>query len=161
MLMEKYRLWNGITVLFQKNSSKSVALEVMVKAGSNYENNSILGISHFLEHMLFEGTKKRPDSIIIANEIEKYGAEFNAYTSINRTAFFIKIINRHFDAALDILSDMVANPIFREDKIEKEKKVVLREIDMITDDARQHQWVLFQKNLFEKHPAKNPILGTK
>src|SRR3989338_10527227 len=120
MLMEKYRLGNGIKILFQKNSSKSVALEVMVKAGSNYENKNIFGISHFLEHMLFEGTKKRPDSIIIANEIEKYGAEFNAYTSSCRTAFFIKIINKRLDIALDILSDMFANSIFRQDKIEKE-----------------------------------------
>lgn len=158
--MEKYRLGNGITILFQKNSSKSVALEVMVKAGSNYENKNILGISHFLEHMLFEGTKKRPDSMIIANEIEKYGAEFNAYTSTNRTAFFIKIINKHFEKALDILSDMVSDPLFREDKIAKEKKVILREIDMVTDDPRQHQWILFQKKLFDKHPAKNPTYGT-
>ena len=158
--MEKYRLKNGITILFQKNSSKSVALEVMVKAGSNYENKSILGISHFLEHMLFEGTKKRPDSMIIANEIEKYGAEFNAYTSTNRTAFFIKIINTRFEKALDILSDMVSDPLFREDKIAKEKKVILREIDMVTDDPRQHQWILFQKKLFDKHPAKNPAYGT-
>ena len=146
--MEKYRLGNGIKILFQKNSSKSVALEVMVKAGSNYENKNIFGISHFLEHMLFEGTKKRPDSTIIANEIEKYGAEFNAYTSTNRTAFFIKIINKHFEKALGILSDMISDPLFREDKIAKEKKVILREIDMVTDDPRQHQWILFQKKLF-------------
>ncbi len=158
--MEKYTLNNGLTVLFRKNNSNSLALEVMFKVGSNYEQKPIFGISHFLEHMLFEGTKKRPDSVTIANEIEKYGAEFNAYTSTTRTAYFIKIINGHFDAALDILSDMVANSIFKEEKIEKEKKVVLKEIDMITDDARQHQWVLFQKNLFEKHPSKNPTLGT-
>ena len=158
--MERFQLKNGLTVLFQKNSSDSVALEVMFKVGSNDENPDILGISHFLEHMLFEGTKKRPDSIIISNEIEKYGAEFNAYTSTNRTAFFIKIINKRFDIALDILSDMAANPIFRNDKIKKEKNVILREIDMVTDDPRQHQWILFQKNLFEKHPAKNPTYGT-
>ena len=158
--MEKFQLKNGLTVLFQKNSSDSVALEAVFKVGSNDEKSDILGISHFLEHMLFEGTKKRPDSIIIANEIEKYGAEFNAYTSSCRTAFFIKIINKRFDIALDILSDMIANPIFRKDKIEKEKKVILREIDMVTDDPRQHQWILFQKNLFEKHPAKNPTYGT-
>lgn len=158
--MEKYRLGNGITILFRKNSSKSVAVEVMVKTGSNHENKSILGISHFLEHMLFEGTKKRPDSTIIANEIEKYGAEFNAYTSTNRTAFFIKIINKHFEKALGILSDMVSDPLFREDKIDKEKKVILREIDMVTDDPRQHQWILFQKSLFDRHPAKNPTYGT-
>src|SRR3989338_7758055 len=160
MAMEKFRLKNGLTVIFQKNSSDSVAIEAMFKVGSNYEKPDILGISHFLEHMLFEGTKKRPDSVIIANEIEKYGAEFNAYTSSCRTAFFIKIINKRFDIAIDILSDMFANSIFRQDKIEKEKKVVLREIDMLVDDPRQHQWVLFQKNLFEKHPARNPTCGT-
>ena len=158
--MEKYRLKNRITILFEKNSSKSVAVEVMFKVGSNDENHKIAGISHFLEHMLFEGTEKRKDSREIANEIEKYGAEFNAYTAGTRTAFFIKIINKRFDTALDILSDMVANPLFDKKKIEKEKKVVLKEINMVTDDPRQHQWILFQKNLFEKHPAKNPIYGT-
>ena len=158
--MNKYRLKNGITILFEKNSSKSVAVELMFKVGSNDENQKIAGISHFLEHMLFEGTKKRKDSREIANEIEKYGAEFNAYTSGTRTAFFIKIINKRFDTALDILSDMVANPLFDKKKIEKEKKVVLKEINMVTDDPRQHQWILFQKNLFEKHPAKNPTYGT-
>ena len=94
--MKKYRLKNGITVIFEKNSSKSVAVEVMFKVGSNFENNKLAGISHFLEHMLFEGTKKRKDSREIANEIEKYGAEFNAYTTGDRTAFFIKIINKRF-----------------------------------------------------------------
>jgi len=113
-----------------------------------------------LEHMLFEGTKNRKDSREIANEIEKYGGEFNAYTTGDRTAFFIKIINKRFGAALDILSDMVANPIFDEKIIEKEKKVILKEINMVTDDSRLHQWVLFQKNLFERHPAKNPTYGT-
>ena len=94
MKMKKYRLKNGITIIFDKNSSKSVAIEIMFKVGSNDENKQIAGISHFLEHMLFEGTKKRKDSREIANEIEKYGAEFNAYTSGTRTAFFIKIINK-------------------------------------------------------------------
>tara|TARA_Y100000310_G_C20702833_1_gene831568 strand:+ start:10722 stop:11930 length:1209 start_codon:yes stop_codon:yes gene_type:complete len=158
--MEKYRLNNGITIVFEKNSSKSVAVEVMFKVGSNDENQKIAGISHFLEHMLFEGTKKRRNSREIANEIEKYGAEFNAYTSGTKTAYFIKIINKKFDVALDILSDMVANPLFDKKKIEKEKKVILKEINMVTDDSRQHQWILFQKNLFENHPAKNPTYGT-
>lgn len=158
--MRKYRLENGITLLFKKNSSKSVAVEVMFKVGSNYENKKISGISHFLEHMLFEGTKNRKDSREIANEIEKYGAEFNAYTSETRTAFFIKIINKRLEKALDILSDMVTNSVFKEKMIEKEKRVILKEINMVTDDPRQHQWVLFQKNLFEKHPSKNPTYGT-
>jgi len=157
--MRKYRLKNGITVLFEKNSSKSVAVEIVFNVGSNFEDNKVSGISHYLEHMLFEGTKKRKTSRDIANEIEKYGAEFNAYTNGERTAFFIKIINKKFDNALDILSDMVANPTFDEKIMEKEKKVILKEINMVTDDPRQYQWVLFQRKLFTKHPAGNPTYG--
>ena len=110
--MERHKLKNGITLIFEKNNSKSVAVEIMFKFGSNFENRRTLGLAHFLEHMLFEGTKNRKDSREIANEIEKYGGEFNAYTTGDRTAFFIKIINKRFDVALDILSDMVSNPIF-------------------------------------------------
>ena len=157
--MKKYRLKNGITVIFEKNSSKSVAVEVMFKFGSNFENKKTLGLAHFLEHMLFEGTKKRRDSREIANEIEKYGGEFNAYTTGDRTAFFIKIINKRFDIALDILSDMISNPVFDKNRIEKEKQVILKEINMINDEPRLYQWILFHKILFEKHPAKNPTYG--
>ncbi len=158
--MKKYRLKNGITIIFEKNSSKSVAVEVMFKVGSNYETKQLAGISHFLEHMLFEGTKNRKDSREIANEIEKYGGEFNAYTTGDRTTFFIKIINKRFEKALDILSDMVANPLFDKKIIEKEKQVILKEINMVTDDSRLHQWILFQRTLFERHPAKNPTYGS-
>jgi len=158
--MEKYKLKNGITIIFNKIPSKSAAVEITFKVGSNNESKKISGISHFLEHMLFEGTKKRASSREIANEIEKYGGQFNAYTSGDRTSFFIKIINKRFEKALDILSDMVANPLFSKKTIEKEKQVILKEINMVTDDLRQHQWILFQKNLFERHPAKKPTYGT-
>ena len=158
--MEKFALKNGITVVFEKNSSKSVAVEIMFKVGSNHENEKIFGISHYLEHMLFEGTKKRKNSKEISNEVEKYGGEFNAYTTGNRTAYYVKIINKKFELALDILSDMVRNSVFDEKIMEKEKRVILKEINMVTDDPRQHQWILFQKNLFVKHPAKNPTYGT-
>lgn len=157
--MKRSKLKNGIIVIFEKNSSKSVAVEVMFKVGSNFENYKLAGMSHFLEHMLFEGTKKRKGSREIANEIEKYGGDFNAYTTGDRTAFFIKIINKKLDTALDILSDMVANPLFDEKIMEKEKKVVLKEISMVTDDFRLHQWILFHKVLFDSHPAKNPTYG--
>lgn len=159
--MKKYKLNNGITILFEKNNSKSVSVEVMFKVGSNCEPAKEAGISHYLEHMLFEGTKKRKNSTQIANEIEKYGAEFNAYTTGDRTAFFIKIINKRFGKAMEILSDMIRNSVFDRKIMEKEKKVILKEINMVTDDPRQHQWILFHKNLFEKHPAKNPTYGTK
>lgn len=158
--MKKYMLKNGITLIFEKVSSKSVAIEIMFKVGSNYESLKVAGISHFLEHMLFEGTKKRKTSREIANEIEKYGGEFNAYTTGDRTAFFIKIINKKFGNALDILSDIVKNPVFGEKIMEKEKQVILKEINMVNDDPRLHQWILFQQALFEKHPARHPTYGT-
>lgn len=157
--MKKYRLKNGATLIFEKNSSKSVAIEVMFKVGSNDESKDMAGMAHFLEHMLFEGTKKRKSSREIANEIEKYGGEFNAYTTGDRTAFFIKIISKKFGAALDILSDMVANPLFEKKIVEKEKQVILKEINMVNDEPRLYQWILFHKTLFEKHPAKNPTYG--
>ena len=159
--MKKYTLNNGIKILFEKNNSKSVSVEVMFNVGSNYEPAKIAGISHYLEHMLFEGTKKRKNSTQIANEIEKYGAEFNAYTTGDRTAFFIKIINKRFGKALEILSDMIKNSVFDGKIMEKEKKVILKEINMVTDDPRQHQWIIFHKNLFQKHPARNPTYGSK
>ena len=160
LVMKKYKLSNGITIIHEKKSTKSVAVEVMFKVGSNNETKELAGISHFLEHMLFEGTKNRKDSREIANEIEKYGGDFNAYTTGDRTSFFIKIINKQFDKALDILSDIVKNPIFGEKIIEKEKQVVLKEINMVIDDSRLFQWILFQQALFEKHPAANPTYGT-
>ena len=159
--MEKYRLKNGITILFEKNSSKSVAVEIMFRVGSNYETAKEAGISHYLEHMLFEGTKKRKSSMEIANEIEKYGGEFNAYTIGDRTAYYIRIISSKFSKALEILSDMVINPVFDAKIMEKEKKVILREINMVTDDPRQHQWIMFQKNLFSRHPVRNPTYGSE
>jgi len=158
--MKKYRLKNGITLIHERKYTDSVAVEVMFKVGSNFETKKEAGLSHFLEHMLFEGTKKRKDSREIANEIEKYGGDFNAYTTGDRTAFFIKIINKQFDRALDILSDIVKNPTFGEKIIKKEKQVVLKEINMVIDDSRLFQWILFQQALFEKHPAANPTFGT-
>jgi predicted Zn-dependent peptidase len=159
--MKKYKLDNGIKVLFEKNFSKTVAVEVMVGVGSNYETKDTAGISHFLEHMLFEGTKKRKNSLEIANEIEKYGAEFNAYTSGDRTAYFIKIINKKFEKALEILSDMFSNSVFDPKMVKKEQDVVVKELNMVTDDPRQHQWILFQKNLWDWHPEKNPTIGNE
>jgi predicted Zn-dependent peptidase len=159
--MEKYVLQNGLTIVFEKRPTKTVAVEVTVKTGSNNETRKISGISHFMEHMLFEGTKKRKSSREIATEIERLGGELNAYTSNERTAFYAKVLNRHFDKALEVLSDIIANPLFEEEAIEKERKVILKEIDMVTDEPRFHQWVLFSKTLFKKHPARNPTYGSR
>jgi predicted Zn-dependent peptidase len=157
--MEKTTLKNGITLITEKRSTKSVTIQVMVKAGSNYENEKIAGISHFMEHMLFEGTKTRT-AIEIANEIESLGGEINAATSNERTVYYITVLKKYFDTAVEVLADMIQNPLFDEKALEKERGVVLDEVNMVVDDPKRYQWVLFQKTLYKKHPAKNPIYGT-
>jgi len=159
--MQKIKLKNGLTVIYEEKDTNSVAVEVMVKVGSNNEKNKERGITHFIEHMVFEGTNKRRNSQEIANEIEKIGGELNAYTSSERTCFYVKVLKRHFDKALDVLADIVQNPLFREEDIEKEKKIVGKEIDLVNDEPRFYQWILFEKSLYEKHPTRFPTYGSK
>lgn len=159
--MERFRLQNGMTLLYQKTNTNSTTVNVLVKTGSNNEPNDISGISHFIEHMLFEGTKKRPSSRLIANEIEKLGGIFNAYTSGEVTCYYAKVMNKDIEKAFEILSDMALNPLFEDKIIDKERKVIMKELHMVIDDPRFYQWRLFQQELFKGHPAANPTLGTE
>ena len=158
--MQTLTLDNGLKVIFHKRATSSVAVEVTVKTGSNDEEEGKQDISHFLEHMVFEGTKKRKTNKEIANEIEKIGGELNAYTSNEKTCFFVKVLKKHFETALDVISDVVINPLFEEQAIRRERDVILKEIGMVKDEPRFHQWILFQKALYERFPAKNPTYGT-
>lgn len=158
--MRKHKLKSGAMFIHYPSKSPSVVIEVMVKVGSNDEHDGIRGISHFLEHMLFEGTERRPDSQAIASEIEKLGGEMNAYTTTDRTAYFIKVLGKHADTAIDVLSDMLLHSTFPEKFVEKEKKVILKEIHMVLDDPRFYKWVLFGRTLYRKHPARHPTYGT-
>ncbi len=157
--IEKKILSNGLMIIHKKVPAETVTVEFSVHTGSIMETKAEAGLSHFLEHLLFEGTKKRPTSKEIANEIEKYGGEFNAATSQERTYYYVKIAKKHFPIALDILQDMFTNSLFDKKIIEKEQKVVLDEINMINDNPRHYQWILFNKALFGKHPAALPVYG--
>ncbi len=159
--MQKVVLKNGLTVIFKRKKGKAVVIEVMVKVGSNHESVKEKGLSHLLEHLLFEGPVKRPTISHISNEIEKIGGEFNAYTTNERTCFYVKVLKKHFATAVDVLSDIFLNSLFRKENISKEKNIVLKEIDMVHDDPKFYQWILFQKNLFKKHPCKDPTYGDK
>ena len=127
--MQKLTLPNGIKVLFEKKQGNAVVIQVMVKVGSNDEAKSERGISHFLEHMLFEGTVKRPNNWEISNEIEKIGGDFNAYTTSERTCYYIKVLKKHFSTAVEILADIFQNSIFKEEHIVKEIKSSPQESD--------------------------------
>ncbi len=158
--MKRFVLKNGLTALVKQKPTNAVAVEVTVKVGSNHEIPKLRGISHFLEHMLFEGTKKR-NAQQIANEIERVGGEINALTDNERTSYYIIVLRKHLELALDVLSDLIQNPLFDEKIIEKERKVVLDEISLTTDDPKIHQWVLFQKSLYKKHNCRYPVYGTR
>lgn len=157
--MKKVVLPNGLTVLYYPKKGNAVVVEVMIKVGSCHEKNEERGISHFLEHILFEGTQKRLTNKEITNEIERIGGDFNAYTSTEKTCFYAKVLRKHFSIAVDVLADILQYPLLREEDIQKEKNVVLKEIAMIYDEPRYHQWILLQQNLFEKHPCKYPTYG--
>jgi len=159
--MKEYILPNGLKVLIEKKSSPSVAILINVNVGSNNETPANYGITHFIEHLMFEGTLKRPNSMLISNEIEKIGGELNAATSNERTFYFAKVPKKDFKTALDVLSDITQNSLFTKESIEKERKIILDEINMVTDDPKFHQWVLFQKALYRNHPAKSPVYGSK
>ena len=155
----KYRLKNGLIFILEKRKSDSVSIEAMIKVGSNYENKKISGISHFIEHMVFKGTKKR-NAKDISSAIENVGGQINAYTSKERTAFFGKVPKKHYLILLNILSDIIQNPIFDSKELKKEKNVVLSEAKIWKDQPRLNQWLLLEKILWKKHPSKNPIVGT-
>ncbi len=159
--MKKTVLNNGLTLVEEKKESDSVSIVITVKTGSNNEDKGVLGISHFIEHMLFEGTTHRKDSTMIGNEIERLGGDLNAYTSNERTCFYVKVTRNHFDKALGLLADIIQNPLFEKKIIEKERGIILKEINLVDDEPRFYQWILFHKALFKRHPAKNPGYGTR
>ena len=158
--MFKAKLKNGLSLLISKRKSDSVIVAAQVNVGANDEIDSNRGISHFLEHMLFEGTKTRT-SQEIANEIEKLGGELNAYTGHDRTVYYAVVPKKNFKIALEIISDIIKNPILDIKTIEKERKVILDEVNLTTDDPKFHQFVLFLKNLYKKHPIRHPLYGYK
>lgn len=160
--MHKFKLSNGMTVLHEERGSESnsVALQILVKVGSNDENPKERGIAHFVEHLLFMGTKNRtPHEIVKA--IERVGGEFNAVTTNDHTYYYAVVPKKHFNIALEILSDMIKNATFEDKYIDKERSVVFDEINMVLDDPKSYQWVLLEERLFEKYPAKYPVYGSK
>jgi len=143
--MRKTILGNGIRLLtIPKKETSSVTVLLMFPVGSRQESPKLFGVSHFIEHMLFKGTAKRPKSLDISRELDAVGAEFNAFTSKDHTGYYIRIDAKHIDLAIDMLSDMVMNSLFVADEMEREKKVILEEINMYQDNPT----IVFEESLF-------------
>lgn len=158
MPIKQNTLSNNLHIIIDKKDINSFAIQVTVHTGSNFENPKIAGISHFIEHLIFEGTKTR-SAKEIAESIEKTGGDFNAFTTNEYTAFHIKVPKKHKKLAIEILYDIVHNSVFEPKRIEKERKVILEEIKMSHDDPGSAQWHFFVEKLFGKHPAAIPVAG--
>ena len=162
MNFKKKTLKNGLRIIVVPiKGAPSVTVMSMVEAGSEYETKDKNGISHFLEHMFFKGTKKRPKSIDISKEFDGMGANHNAFTSNEVTAYYAKAANKNFEKILDIISDMYLNSTFPEAEMEKEKGVIIEEINMREDLQRIVVHELFQKLLYGDTPNGRDIIGTK
>ncbi|MDK2820555.1 MAG: hypothetical protein PWP31_520 [Clostridia bacterium] len=136
----------------------SVAVGVWVKTGSRNEEESIQGVAHFIEHLLFKGTSKRTARDIV-EQLEAVGGIINAFTTKEYTCFYSRVLSEHLDLALDILSDMLFNSNLAEEDIEKEKRVILEEINMYEDTPDELIHDLFAKTVWPGHPLGRPILG--
>lgn len=157
--VEKTQFDNGLKVLTEKvESMKSVAVGIWVKTGSRDEPDERAGITHFLEHMLFKGTKKR-SAFDIALSMESVGGYMNAFTSNEYTCYYTRSLDTELNRALDVLTDMVNNSQFPEPEIEKEKKVVIEEMKMYRDSPEDYLFEEFSGKVFSGHPLGRPIIG--
>jgi predicted Zn-dependent peptidase len=151
---------NGLIVLTERMEHlRSVAMGVWVKSGSRYEDAEINGISHFVEHMLFKGTRSR-SAQHIAREMDAIGGNLDAYTGKETICFSVKALSNHVPIALDVLSDLVLNPIFADTDIERERGVILEEIKIDEDNPDILVHEIFTQNFWKDQPLGKPILGT-
>jgi predicted Zn-dependent peptidase len=162
MQFKKTILPNGVRVITAPmKDNPTVTVMIDVATGSFYENPEDSGISHFLEHMCFKGTQKRPNSHAITYELDSIGAQYNAFTSKEVTGYWAKADFRHFDKIADVCADIFKNSIFPEKEIEKEKGVVMGEIDMYADDPQERLGDALMKHMYKGEPAERDVLGTK
>jgi predicted Zn-dependent peptidase len=155
-------LSNGTRVLTASvPSAQSVTCVVMFAAGSRYETPESNGIAHFAEHMFFKGTEQRPTSRVIAGEIDGIGGEFNAFTGKEATGYYVKCAAETRDTALDVLADMLQRSKFEADEIEREKGVIVEEMNMYFDTPRSYIGSIYERLLYGDQPLGWDIIGRK
>jgi predicted Zn-dependent peptidase len=153
-------LGNGLRLVTETMPHvRSVSIGVWLTRGSRHEQAAQGGVAHFIEHMLFKGTTTR-SAEDIAQQIDSVGGQLDAFTSKEYASYYIKVLDEHVPFAVDLLSDIVMNPAFGGDDIEREKKVILEEIKMVEDTPDDLVHELFTQHFWEGHPLGRPILGT-
>ncbi len=158
--VERTVLPNGLTLIMKRDTSAALAsVQVWVKTGSIHEGEHLgAGLSHYLEHMLFKGTTRRLGRDISAT-VQAHGGYINAYTTFDRTVYYIDLPSEHTTVALDLLGDAVLNSTLPAEEVTKEKDVILREIAMTKDDPDNRLWDGLFSTAFREHPYRQPIIG--
>jgi predicted Zn-dependent peptidase len=152
---------NGLRILTERMTQvRSISIGVWLTRGSRHESAERGGIAHFVEHMLFKGTGTR-SAEDIAQAIDSIGGQLDAFTAKEYASYYIKVLDEHLPLAIDILSDIVRNPAFSADDVQREKKVVVEEIKMVEDTPDDLVHELFTQGFWENHSLGRPILGTK
>lgn len=155
-------LKNGMRVVtVPMKDTNSLTLLVLFGTGSKYETKEQSGVSHFLEHLFFKGTTSRPKAGQINQALDDIGAEHNAFTSKEMTGYWVKAASHHFGTALDIVSDILLEPLFKEEEIKKERGVIFQEMSMYRDDPRRRIHDVFEELLYGDQPAGWDIIGTR
>jgi predicted Zn-dependent peptidase len=154
-------LSNGLTIISERISSvRSVSIGVWIKSGTRNESQKQNGLAHYLEHMLFKGTKKR-SARELARSLESVGGYLNAFTGKEQTCFYAEVLDTQLSKAVDVLSDMLCHSLFSPKEFEKERQVILDEIDSVEDTPDDLVQDIFMEKLFPGHSLGYPILGTK
>ena len=152
---------NGLCVITEEMQHiRSISIGIWVKSGSRDEDKQWNGISHFVEHMVFKGTQHR-SAEDIAKQVDSIGGNLDAFTAKECTSFSIKVLDEHLPIAMDVLSDLVLNPIFADEDISRERGVILEEIKMDEDNPDYLVHEIFTQNFWKDHPLGRPILGTR
>lgn len=153
---------NGLSlVVVPQKGAESMTLLVLVKVGSRYEPLKLTGASHFIEHLMFKGTARRPSTLLISKELDQYGAEYNAYTGKDLTGYYIKMSAEHTPEAIDMLHDMLFHSLYEPKEVDRERKVIIEEIKMYEDNPREHIADLLESHLFHGSPLGRNIAGTR
>jgi len=153
---------NGLKVITAPlPKTRAVTILFLFGVGSRYEEANLNGISHFLEHMFFKGTKKRPTTLDISRELDSVGAGYNAFTGEEYTGYFVRVPSEHFDLGLDVLSDMIFNSKFDAAELEREKGVIIEEINMYNDDPRSKVELVARELVYPGQPLGRNIAGSR
>src|SRR5438105_4094019 len=161
-VFERQTLSNGLRVITAPlGHAQSVSCFVMLAAGSRYERSDNRGIAHFAEHMFFKGTERRPTSRDLTSTVDGIGGEFNAFTGKEYTGYFVRCAGENRDTAIDVLLDMLRNSKFDPEEIEREKGVILEEMNMYNDTPRDHIGAVYEELMFGDNPLGWETLGTK